>query len=137
MNSCYSDAVEFSDPVFIDLKGERAKAMWRMLCERGKDLKIIFTGIEADDRAGRAHWEATYSFSATGRKVVNSIDAVFQFANGKIVRHVDQFDLWKWSGMALGFQGKLLGWTPFMQNAIRRKANHSLEVYMEKKQARL
>ena len=39
---------------------------------------------------------ATYTFSATGRTVVNRIRARFDFRDGKIVRHVDSFDLWRW-----------------------------------------
>ncbi len=39
MLSCYHDEVEFSDAIFTHLQGARAKAMWRMQCERGKDWK--------------------------------------------------------------------------------------------------
>ena len=40
MVACYAADVRFSDPVFPALVGERAKAMWRMLVGRGKDLVI-------------------------------------------------------------------------------------------------
>lgn len=131
MRDCYDAAAEFSDPVFQNLKGPQVQAMWRMLCERGKDLTIEFNAIQADDRAGKAHWEAMYTFSATGRKVHNRIDASFEFKNGKIVRHTDVFDLWRWTRMALGFKGILLGWTPFVQNAVRKQAMRSLSKFME------
>jgi ketosteroid isomerase-like protein len=84
MAACYHRDVEFSDEVFIELEGARAKAMWQMLCERGKDLKIEFRDIQADDSTGRAHWEAWYTFSPTGRRVHNQIDARFEFRGGKI-----------------------------------------------------
>jgi hypothetical protein len=32
----------------------------------------------------------------------------------------------------LGMNGHLLGWTPFMQNAIRRKAAQTLDIYISK-----
>jgi ketosteroid isomerase-like protein len=129
MVACYAPDVQFSDPVFPDLKGERAIAMWRMLCERGKDLKIEFRDVHADDRAGSAHWEAWYSFSATGRQVHNIIDATFAFRDGKIVSHTDRFDLHRWAGLALGMPGKLLGWTPMLQNKVRAMAGKSLDDY--------
>ena len=72
MAACYHPAVQFSDEVFPDLRGTRAGAMWRMLCERGKDLKIDSHAIEADDRTGRASWEAWYTFSATGRRCITA-----------------------------------------------------------------
>jgi ketosteroid isomerase-like protein len=133
MVACYAPDVVFSDPVFPSLRGEEAGAMWRMLCERGKDLRVEASGIDADDRAGRAHWEAHYTFSATGQRVHNVIDARFEFKDGKITRHTDSFNLTRWAGMALGLKGKLLGWAPPVQNAIRKQADAGLRAWMKKK----
>ncbi len=133
MVACYADDIEFSDPVFTRLRGEEAKAMWRMLCERGKDLRVEASGIEADETTGRAHWDAFYTFSATGHRVHNSIDARFEIKDGKIVRHTDSFDLRRWAGMALGLKGKLLGWLPPVQGAIRKQADAGLRAYMAKR----
>jgi ketosteroid isomerase-like protein len=93
MQSCYHDEVVFSDPVFQNLKGNEAKAMWHMLVSAGKDLKLDFSNAKANDKSGSCHWEAFYSFSRTGRKVHNIIDATFEFKDGKIIRHSDVFDL--------------------------------------------
>jgi ketosteroid isomerase-like protein len=133
MVACYADDVRFSDPVFEDLRGDRAKHMWRMLCERAADLAVEFRDVKADDKTGSAHWEARYTFSATGRKVHNVIDATFRFADGKIVEHTDRFNLWRWSGMALGAKGTLLGWAPFVQGAIRKTAMKGLDVWESKR----
>ena len=57
MIACYHPDVHFSDPVFTDLQGNQAKAMWHMLCVRGRDLSIEFNGVQATDTTGRAHWE--------------------------------------------------------------------------------
>lgn len=132
MVACYADDVQFSDPVFRDLHGERAKNMWRMLCERGKDLEIEFRDVRVDGSRGSAHWEARYTFGPSGNRVHNVIDAGFTFADGKISKHVDQFDLRRWTGMALGVTGKLLGWTPFVQNAVRRTAAKGLDAFCAK-----
>jgi len=132
MAACYHPDVTFSDEVFTDLQGERAVAMWRMLCERAKDLKVEFRDIEADDIAGRAHWEAWYTFSATGRRVHNKIDARFEFRDGKIFRHRDSFDFWAWASQALGPMGRLLGWTGFVRNRVRSQAAKSLAAFIRK-----
>lgn len=129
MIACYAPDVAFSDPVFPSLDAAGAAAMWRMLCARGKDLRIVASGIDADDSAGRAHWDATYSYSATGRRVENRIDATFAFRDGLIVRHEDRFDLWRWARQALGFPGWMLGWAPPMQRAIRAKAAEALAAW--------
>ena len=126
----YAPDVHFSDAVFQDLRGDEARSMWRMLCARGKDLKVVASDIAADDTSGRAHWDADYLFSATGRQVHNSIDASFTFRDGKIVRHVDAFDLHRWAGQALGLTGRLFGWLPPMQKAIRKKGDAGLRAYM-------
>lgn len=132
MVALYADDVEFSDPVFPALKGDEAKAMWRMLCARAADLRVDASGIEADESSGKAHWDAHYTFSATGRKVLNRIDATFTFREGKIVKHQDRFDLWAWTRMALGLKGTLLGWSPIVQGAVRKQADKGLRSFMKK-----
>jgi ketosteroid isomerase-like protein len=130
MVACYTPDVRFSDPVFPDLVGERAKGMWRMLVGRGKDLRLEFRDITAEEHGGSAHWEAWYTFTASGRKVHNVIDATFTFCDGLIATHTDRFDLYRWTRHALGAKGALLGWTPFVQRAIRRQADGALTKFL-------
>ncbi len=129
MVACYHPAVHFTDEVF-DLHGADAGAMWRMLCARGEDLVIEYRNVEADDAGGRAHWDASYTFSTTGRQVRNSIDARFEFREGLIVRHVDSFDFWKWSRQALGLPGLLLGWSGLLKSKVAREAALGLERFV-------
>jgi ketosteroid isomerase-like protein len=129
MAACYAPDVQFSDPVFTDLRGPQAGLMWKMLCERGKDLKIEFRDVRADGATGSAHWEAWYTFSTTGRKVHNIIDASFEFRDGRIAKHTDRFDLYRWARQALGPAGVVLGWTPLLQNKVRAMAAKGLADY--------
>ncbi len=134
MISCYHEHVEFSDPAFGVLKGDEAKNMWRMLIERSKGhLKIEFINVSANDERGSADWTAQYLFSKTGRNVFNEIHAEFDFRDDKIIRHNDNFDIWKWSKQALGLPGVLLGWSSFMQNKIRANARETLKQYVAKR----
>ena len=130
MQECYADTATFSDAVFQNLDSKEVKAMWEMLCLQGKDLQLEFKNIWADENAGKAEWIATYTFSATGRKVVNRIQAEFWFENGKIVKHFDTFDFYAWAKQALGFTGFLLGWTPFLQSKIQKKAMQNLAKFI-------
>ena len=129
MASCYHKDIHFSDAAFPDLRGPMAGAMWKMLAERGKDLKLEFRDVKADDRTGRAHWDAWYTFSATGRKVHNSIDASFEFKDGLIIRHIDTFDFHRWAGQALGPMGKLLGGFGFLQKKVQAQAAANLAAF--------
>ena len=45
MAACYAPDAEFGDPVFQDLRGPEVPGMWRMLCERGTDLRIEFSTV--------------------------------------------------------------------------------------------
>jgi ketosteroid isomerase-like protein len=135
MIACYAPDIVFTDPVFMELHGNEAKAMWQMLAGRSKDLTLVFNNVHANDKTGTAHWEATYTFSSTGRKVLNIIDAFFEFKDGKISRHTDSFDLWKWASQALGPRGQFLGWAPPVQNAIRKTARKGLDAYLQKQGA--
>lgn len=133
MVSYYADDVVFNDSVFKNLRGEEAKDMWRMLLSSSTDLKVSFSNVDATGNLGSANWEAIYLFSKTGNKVHNKIKAVFEFENGKIIRHTDDFDFWKWSGMALGMSGKLLGWSSFMQGKVKDTAQKALDKYRQNK----
>jgi len=126
MVALYADDVVFSDPVFPELRGEQARNMWRMLCARGKDLRIDLGAFDADDRRGTARWDAHYLFSATGRRVWNQVSASFEFRDGLIVRHTDVFSFWRWSRQALGPAGLLLGWTGFLQRKVQANAAKGL-----------
>jgi ketosteroid isomerase-like protein len=130
MGACYTADVRFADPAFGELHGDEVRAMWRMLCERGKDLEVVHSAVRADANAGAAHWDADYTFSATGRKVHNSIDAVFRFEDGLIAEHEDSFDLYRWARQALGPVGLFLGWTPMVQKKIHSGARESLDEFM-------
>lgn len=132
MAACYADDATFDDPAF-SLRGPEVGDMWRMLCTRGKDLAVEASGIAADEQSGKAHWVATYTFSGTGRRVVNRIDARFAFRDGLIVQHVDSFDLWRWSSQALGPVGRLLGWSPLIRNRVRAQAAASLAKFREQR----
>ncbi len=132
MAACYHKDIEFSDPVFPDLKGDQASDMWRMLAARATDLVVRFEVKEVDDRRGAAHWDADYTFTKTCRKVNNSIDAEFEFKDGLISWHSDDFDFWRWSRMALGAPGWLLGWTPIIHNKVRKQAAEGLAAFRAK-----
>lgn len=131
MAACYHDDIHFSDPVFPDLRGPRAGGMWRMLCETATELTIEFSDVKAAETTGSAHWEARYPFSATGRRVHNRVDAEFRFQDGLIIEHKDHFDFWRWSRMALGPAGLVLGWTPILRNKVRGQAGAKLDKYLQ------
>jgi uncharacterized protein len=127
MAACYAPDAEFSDPVFPGLRGAEIGDMWRMLCERARDFRLEFGSVATGGGSGSARWEAWYTFTPTGRPVHNVIQASFTFEGGRIRRHTDRFDLYRWARQALGLQGLLLGWSPPVQRAIRAQARRSLE----------
>jgi ketosteroid isomerase-like protein len=125
MAQLYGDDVRFSDPTFGSLSGEHARNMWRMLAARATDLELDVSRVTESS----ARWEARYTFSQTGRKVHNVIDASFEVRDGKIVRHDDVFDFWRWSRQALGAAGLLLGWTAFFRRQVRTRALAGLAAF--------
>ena len=132
MQACYHPDVIFSDPAFGELRGSDVGAMWTMLCTRARDLEIVFSDVTADAESGTARWDARYTFTQTGRRVHNAIDASFRFRDGLIVRHDDRFSFWRWSRQALGPAGLLLGWTPLLRGKVRKTARAGLHAYLRK-----
>ena len=105
-----------------------------MLCKNAKEFSLVFGNIVAlDHEYYTGEWVAIYTFSKTGKRVVNKIKAHMRFEDGKIIEHSDGFSLHKWSMMALGFSGWLFGWNSFFQNRIKKQARRNLEKFMERK----
>ncbi len=132
MAALYHPEATFKDAAFDLKSGKEAGAMWKMLISGGKDLRIEFSSVKADEKTGSAHWEAWYTFSKTGRKVHNIIEANFEFKDGLIYRHRDHFDFWRWSRQSLGLAGWLLGWSGFLKSKVSTTAMKSLHAFMEK-----
>lgn len=132
MAECYHENIQFSDPVFSDLKGSTVGSMWKMLCSQAQRFELSYCDIQADDSTGKAHWEAKYDFSKTGRRVHNKVEAEFHFQDGKIIKHCDRFSFWKWSFMALGPSGLILGWSPLVKNKVRKQAAKNLDRFIKK-----
>jgi hypothetical protein len=130
MAECYHPDAYFRDEAF-ELKGKQIGAMWHMLCERGADMVLTYSVSEANGLV-TAHWEPKYSFSQTGRFVHNIIDAEFEFKEGKIIRHIDHFDFWRWSRQSLGMPGLLLGWSSFLKKKVSTMANKALTSFIKK-----
>jgi ketosteroid isomerase-like protein len=138
MEDCYAPDVQFEDEVFTLQGRHEVAGMWRMLCDAVRDKgqadwKPTWRDARAEGSQGSAHWDAHYRFTATGRLVDNSIDAAFTFApDGRIVQHRDRFSFWRWSRQALGAPGLVLGWTPMLRGAVRKKAQANLRKYLQR-----
>lgn len=132
MQECYHPDVEFTDEVFPLLKGKKANAMWHMLVASGKDvgLQVSYGDIKATGDIVECDWEAQYKFSLTGRDVHNKIHARFSFKDNLIIKHVDQFDFYRWTQMAFGLKGTLLGWTSFFRKKVQQNVDQRLQKFI-------
>lgn len=129
MGRLYAEIAAFSDPVFPALNARGVRLMWQMLLTRAEDLGLEVNIREDAPSRARVDWVAQYTFSGTGRHVVNRVHTEMAISAGKIVRQVDTFSLWRWSEQALGTKGLLLGWTPMVKNRIRAQAAQSLREF--------
>ncbi len=130
MQNCYADNHVFNDPVFGILQGDEVKVMWKMLAKNAKNFSLEYNSIECDGEYGTCNWIAFYTFSKTGRRVVNNVKAHLRIENGKITEHTDEFDFYKWSRQALGLPGMLLGWSGYLKNKIKHDAKTRLYKFM-------
>ncbi len=137
MVDCYAPDTRFQDEVFTLRGRNEVGGMWRMLCDAVKaksrdDWKLSFRDIQTNGDTGKAHWEATYRFSATGRLVHNVIDGTFVFRDGLIIEHHDRFDFHRWSRQALGLPGLFLGRTTLLRKKVRAQAAANLQAYLSR-----
>lgn len=132
MQLLYADNASFNDPVFQNLNAAQIKALWKMLCISSKNLVIELGQIESEGKAYSARWKAQYTYIPTGRKITNNIKANFVITKGKIVKHKDEFNFYRWIIQALGMKGLLFGWSPSVKKQIRKQATRSLLLFMKR-----
>jgi ketosteroid isomerase-like protein len=133
MQAAYAENATFNDPVFSLLDAEQVRAMWQMLLTRSNDLNLSFGDVkEYENNRVTVYWQANYTFTATGRKVRNKVNAQFELADGKIIAHTDAFNFYRWAKQAFGGGGFLLGWTKLFQEKVRQTAMKKLEAFMQK-----
>jgi len=128
----YHPQLEFQDPAFGNLSYSQTSAMWKMLCESAKDLKIEFEVLKAEEDYVETKWIANYNFSKTNRQVKNEIIAQMRIEDGLVIKHIDLFNLHKWAKQALGFKGFLLGGSSFFKKKLHIQTGRQLEKYMIK-----
>jgi ketosteroid isomerase-like protein len=126
MAACYAPHPRFEDPVFGRLEGPDVTGMWRMLLGRARDLVVTPSPPRYEGDVVRVDWVATYTFSATGRKVVNRVQSALRFEGGLVVDQVDRFDLRRWCLMALGLKGWLVFLLPPLRARLRAQARRGL-----------
>jgi len=132
MAALYAPDARFRDPAFGELSGEEAGDMWRMLTSRAEDLSVELVEHAAQGERGSARWIARYTFTTTGRPVVNDVRARFRFEDGLIAEHEDSFSFHRWARQALGPIGLALGWAPPLRLAVRRRARGDLARFRER-----
>ena len=82
MAACYAPDATFSDPVFTDLRAtSRARCGGCSPAAPTTSSRAASSTAPTGDR-GHAHWIARYTFTQTGRKVVNDVHAHFRFRTG-------------------------------------------------------
>jgi ketosteroid isomerase-like protein len=131
MANLYEPDGRFSDPAFGELTGEEAGDMWRMLTGRAEDLRVELAEHETQGDTGSARWIARYTFTRTGRPVVNDVRAAFRFHDGRIAEHDDSFSFWGWARQALGPAGLILG-LPGISRIVQRRARQDLAEFRKR-----
>ncbi len=129
MISCYHEDVVFKDPIFGELKGDKAKKVWYWLCENGEDLRAKFSDIKINNQKGAVYWEARYTFGDRKRPVLNRVNSTFEFEDGKIIKHIDNFSLHRWASQAMGWKGKVVGGTSYFRKKLQHRSNRLLDKF--------
>ena len=127
MASVYHRDATFEDPAFGKLKGKEIGDMWTFLLELSQgQIAIRYSQVDVQNGIGKAHWDADYRFSLTGFLIDNHIDSRFSFKDGLIYSQTDDFDFHRWSALAIGLPGQLLGGTPFLKTYFQTQVRQRL-----------
>ena len=123
MMEIYHSKIIYSDPLYGLLKQEDVIKRWQLLLEENviEDIQIMDIK-EYDDEYAMAHWNCTFYYTITQKKVTLSIKSFFKIENNLIIEQSDAYRLSKFISKAYGIKGLLLGWTKFMQHRVKKTA---------------
>jgi len=109
IGECYHNDIEYYEPAYGKMTGPRALGYWSFFFSQVKEMQCEYDGLKINGDKGTLHIEEWYTWSATGHAVHNLVDCEFDFKDGKIFRHIDNYNLNAWAFQSLG--AKYLGWT--------------------------
>jgi hypothetical protein len=106
MEALYTPDVRFNDPIFSFDDRRGTMGMWKLLTapEPGRNFTYRILGVSKN--VATVRWIADYKFPSQqfGRPVHNVITATLTLnAEGKIMRHVDDFSWQRWARQAIPF----------------------------------
>lgn len=126
LKQLYDKKLIFNDNIFVNLDYNETISMWSSLLVGNKNMSIKYEIKKYSEKYVEVEWIADYLFTSTNRNVKNIILAKMEIDQGKIINHKDNFDFYKWSQMAFGITGVLIGWTSFFKNKVRTEAYNKL-----------
>ena len=126
LKQLYDKKLIFNDNIFVNLDYNETISMWSSLLVGNKNMSIKYEIKKYSEKYVEVEWIADYLFTSTNRNVKNIILAKMEIDQGKIINHTDNFDFYKWSQMAFGITGVLIGWTSFFKNKVRTEAYNKL-----------
>ena len=126
LKQLYDKKLIFNDNIFVNLDYNETISMWSSLLVGNKNMSIKYEIKKYSEKYVEVEWIADYLFTSTNRNVKNIILAKMEIDQGKIINHTDNFDFYKWSQMAFGITGALIGWTSFFKNKVRTEAYNKL-----------
>jgi len=132
MIRCYTTTATYHSPIFPQVEGDTLTATWQWFCAKAPDLTMVVDEQAFEANTARVQWTATYTFPKTGRPVVQVTDSIFVFEGPQLCRHEDRFDLHRWSHMALGPLGRVLGGRRWLQRSLQRAAAERVARFQER-----
>ena len=130
MAACYAPGARFTSPLYPDLRGPEVAAMWRLFCDQARGLEVHVHDVDGGRGFGSAQWLLRYEHGPTGRKVECRGEGRFALRDGLVTDHADLYDLHSWMAQALGWKGRLMGWTRPLEKRVQREARRSLDDLM-------
>jgi hypothetical protein len=129
LQNAVREDVVLQDPLFGELKGAQAFAMWQMLW-RFREYSVTVDEQAASPTEGKAEWRQTYNLPATRRMILNKVTSSFTFYDRRISAITDKWSLYGYARMGQGALGLLLGWLPPFQETMRQAALERLTLFI-------
>lgn len=133
MSRSYASNATFKDPIFPKgLKGSQIGAAWGDITQNLRP-KVTFSNIEVHGDLVTAKWSAKYPLKLPvfgTNQIDNDITATFRIKDGKIVEHIEHFDMNEYIQEATGLRGLSFLVRPLVRNRIRAGALENMASFL-------
>ena len=125
LRSLYHPKAEYNDEIF-SLNYKEILALWYSSMQPEMELVAEVHSIDQQKESIVTHWTISYTIASINKRITLDEVGRFEFQDGLIIRHTDEYSFYRWCAQAFGVAGMLASWSKWLRKKVRNQAYSSI-----------